>query len=226
MAPLVPFHDTYPPPGTTPTSCSLGAATEMVMPCEEASKLASLLRSTPATVRRRGSWPGRRPRDVPPPRLPAAATTIDVVLEGVEEGVVPALRPVEGVAGERHVDDRRRRCRPPTAPPRRSGRPSRSSTCCRCRRRRRRSAVAPRGRRRSRRCPRPCRVPRAARPPWVPCESSSPTGFCPFADPMPETSVPPTTTPFSSATEPSMPVSMTATFTPAPLLVVHACVKP
>ena len=59
--------------------------------------------------------------------------------------------------------------------------------------------------------------------PWF---GSSPTGVCPFGVPRPETSVPPVTAPFSSATSPFTPVSITATVTPSPRDEFHAVVKP
>src|SRR3954465_48347 len=74
VAPLVPSHCTYPPPGLAPTSCSLGADTPIVIPCDEASKLALPARLTPATVSTPGIVAGAPTSFVPLPRLPAAAT--------------------------------------------------------------------------------------------------------------------------------------------------------
>ena len=54
---------TYPPPGTTPTSCSLGAATAIVMPWHDASKLASSVAVDAGDGRARPGWSrARRPR--------------------------------------------------------------------------------------------------------------------------------------------------------------------
>jgi hypothetical protein len=74
--------------------------------------------------------------------------------------------------------------------------------------------------------PLPSPVPRPARSEAtiVPCSLSSPTGVWPSGEPMPEASVPPTTTPRSSVMSPLTPVSMIATFTPSPRDMVHACV--
>src|ERR1700710_1552717 len=72
--PLVPSHCTYVPPGTAPSSCSLGAETPMVMPCDDASLLAFWFLSTPATVRTPGMVAGAPTSVVPLPRFPAAAT--------------------------------------------------------------------------------------------------------------------------------------------------------
>ncbi|KAF0256991.1 hypothetical protein DOU02_15740 [Clavibacter michiganensis subsp. michiganensis] len=76
--------------------------------------------------------------------------------------------------------------------------------------------------------PDPVPVPRPARSDAtiVPCSLEAPTGFVPSADPTPETSVPPATAPRRSATDASTPVSMTATFTPSPRVVCHACSMP
>ena len=74
-APLVPFHRTSDPPGETPRSCSLGAATPMVIPWVEASWLAWPDGVTPATVKTPGIVAGAPTRVVPLPRLPAATTT-------------------------------------------------------------------------------------------------------------------------------------------------------
>lgn len=61
--------------------------------------------------------------------------------------------------------------------------------------------------------------------PWL-AASPSPSGFWPFAAPTPETSVPAPSAPARSGTLPSTPVSITATFTPAPRVVCQAVVKP
>ncbi len=75
VAPLVPLQVTYWPPGMTPTSSSLGAATPIVMPCDDASQLAEPFSSTPETVSTPGMVAGAPTSTVPLPRLPAAATT-------------------------------------------------------------------------------------------------------------------------------------------------------
>ena len=76
--------------------------------------------------------------------------------------------------------------------------------------------------------PLPLPVPRPAssEATIVPWFGSSPTGVCPSGLPIPETSVPPVTAPFSSATSPLTPVSITATVTPSPREVFHAVVNP
>lgn len=71
-------------------------------------------------------------------------------------------------------------------------------------------------------------VPRPAMrdPTRVPWEASSSIGVWPSAPPLPEKSAPPVTTPWSSGTEPSTPVSMTATVTPCPSVVDQALRMP
>src|SRR6478752_2302903 len=74
VEPDVPAHSAYLPPGSPPTRFSAGAATPMLIPCEEASTLAVFLRSRPATVRTPGMVAGAPTWVLPPTRLPAAAT--------------------------------------------------------------------------------------------------------------------------------------------------------
>ena len=104
-APLVPFHRTSPPSAETPTRSSLGAETPIVMPCVEASRLAPTLRvdagdGQDARDRGGGADAGRAA-----PPVAGRDHHDDVVIEGVEERVVPALVPVGGVGGQRQVDD-------------------------------------------------------------------------------------------------------------------------
>ena len=74
--------------------------------------------------------------------------------------------------------------------------------------------------------PSPVPLPARREDTMVPWSLSTPTGFWPSGEPVPDASVPPTTAPRSSATVPSTPVSITATLIPVPFDVFHAVVKP
>ena len=104
-APLVPFQSTSPPSAETPTSSSLGAETPIVMPCVDASRLAWPVRVDARDGQhardRRGGADARRAA----PPVAGGDDDDDVVLERVEERVIPALVPVGGVGRERQVDD-------------------------------------------------------------------------------------------------------------------------
>lgn len=60
----------------------------------------------------------------------------------------------------------------------------------------------------------------------VPCSGLAPMLFCPLGSPAPEASVPPTTAPLRSGCCPSTPLSMMATFTPAPFDTCQAAEMP
>ncbi len=93
------------PSADTPRSFSLGAETPIVMPCVDASTLARPVGSTPADRQHAGDRRGRADAGRAAPPVARRDDDHDVVLERVEEGVVPALVPVEGVRREREVDD-------------------------------------------------------------------------------------------------------------------------
>src|SRR5688572_24811621 len=71
-------------------------------------------------------------------------------------------------------------------------------------------------------CPRPASMVATN----VPCSGLAPMLFCPSGVPAPETSCPPAIAPFRSGWSPSTPLSITATFTPAPLETSQAFVIP
>ena len=179
--------------------------------------------STPATVSTPGIVAGAPTSVVPLPRFPAAATMTTSCCEGVQERVVPAFRPLQRVAGQRHVDDVRpvvhrpaHRLRDLLVGADRAGAESDGHDS-------RRAAGAdpddPRPRR-------PWPSPGDERGDHRAVLVVRPIGRPSVRAPMPDTSVPPMTAPTSPGSLPSIPVSMTATVTPAPRVVAHAWVNP